>query len=70
MADLLSVPMKKTSDIDVSKPLKNLIQSTYSTSEAPVNLHENLQEFQKLRQAAVKSAERGEAAFNAVARYT
>ncbi len=52
--DILCVPLKRASDIDVSKPLKNLIGSQYAKSEAPVNLKERLSELQKLRQNAIK----------------
>ena len=65
---LLSVPIKRASDIDVSKPLKNIISSTYSTSDAPVNIKERLSDLQKLRQAAIK-ANGGEAGASAVARF-
>ena len=65
---LLSVPIKRASDIDVSKPLKNIISSTYSTSDAPVNIKERLSDYQKLRQAAIK-ANGGEAGASAVARF-
>ena len=68
MSDLLSVPLKRTSDIDVSKPLRNLIMSTYSSSDAPVDMNEKLREFQKLRQGSIKTAERGEAAQLAIAK--
>ena len=65
---LLFVPIKRASDIDVSKPLKNIISSTYSTSDAPVNIKERLSDLQKLRQAAIK-ASGGEAGASAVARF-
>lgn len=65
---LLSVPIKRASDIDVSKPLKNIISSTYSTSDAPVNIKERLSDLQKLRQAAIK-VNGGEAGASAVARF-
>ena len=68
MTDLLAVPLKKTSDIDVSKPLKHLIASTYSTADAPLNVGENLVEFQKLRQAAIRTPERGESSVVTIAK--
>ncbi len=67
-SDLLWVPLKKTSDIDVSKPLRNLIASTYSSSDAPVQMGDKLKEFQKLRQGAIRTSERGEAAAQAIAK--
>lgn len=50
--DLMSIPLKKGSDVDILKPLKNLITSRYQASEqesyvAAVN------EFAKLRNQAV-----------------
>ena len=34
-AELLSVPLKKTNDIDLTKPLKTLISSTCSIADQP-----------------------------------
>ena len=65
--DLLWVPLKKTSDIDIIKPLRNLIASTYSSADNPINVNEQLAEFQKLRRAAI-SADKTEAGFNAIAK--
>ncbi|XP_059478622.1 programmed cell death 6-interacting protein [Neocloeon triangulifer] len=56
MADLLAVPLKKPSDIDVTKPLKNLIASVYSTSDKPVDYTEEINEFSKLRNNALWKA--------------
>jgi hypothetical protein len=66
--DLLCVPLKRASDIDVSKPLRNLIQSVYSTSDAPVNMKERLAEMQKLRQTAIKATGSGEGMANVTAK--
>jgi len=35
MTELLFVPLKRGSDVDIIKPLKNLIASTYSTADKP-----------------------------------
>lgn len=56
MADLLSVPLKKPSDVDVFTPLKNLIQSRYSTADNPENCTEAVNEFSKLRSHAISKA--------------
>lgn len=56
MADLLSVPLKKPSDVDVSTPLKNLIQSRYSTADNPENCTEAVNEFAKIRSNAIWKA--------------
>lgn len=55
MPDLLSVPVKKPTDIDVIKPLKNLIQSAYSSSasDKTINYSDAVSEFNKLRTNAI-----------------
>lgn len=58
MTELLSVPVKKSSEVDMVKPLKNLIQSTYSSSTAAEdgsapNYSEAVAEFQKQRTTAI-----------------
>ncbi|CAG9818187.1 unnamed protein product [Phaedon cochleariae] len=52
MAELLSVPLKKPSDVDVVNPLRNLIQSRYSTADKPEDCSEAISEFSKLRTTA------------------
>ncbi|XP_041968836.1 programmed cell death 6-interacting protein isoform X2 [Aricia agestis] len=51
MADLLSVPYKKSSDVDISKPLLNLIQSTYADSSDDYS--DAVNELHKLRTQAI-----------------
>jgi len=53
MAELLAVPLKKPSDVDIVKPLKNLIASSYSTADKPHDYSEAINEFNKLRTNAV-----------------
>ncbi|KDR23230.1 programmed cell death 6-interacting protein [Zootermopsis nevadensis] len=53
MADLLAVPMKKPSEIDIVKPLKNLISSSYSTADNPQDYGEAISELSKLRNNAI-----------------
>ncbi|XP_075976463.1 programmed cell death 6-interacting protein-like protein AliX isoform X2 [Anticarsia gemmatalis] len=53
MAELLFVPFKKSSDVDIVKPLRNLIQSTYNTSEHNEDYTEALNELSRLRANAV-----------------
>lgn len=60
MTELLNVPVKKSSEVDMVKPLRNLIQSTYSASssgegggEATQNYAEAVSEFNKLRNTAI-----------------
>lgn len=58
MSELLAIPVKKPSDVDVVKPLKNLIQSAYSSSQSDksVNYTESVTEFSKLRGNAIWKA--------------
>lgn len=57
MSELLVVPLKKPYDVDVVKPLKNLIQSSYSGNDANATDHSGvIEEFSKLRSAAIWKA--------------
>lgn len=56
MAELLSVPLKKPSDVDIVTPLKNLIQSRYSTADNPEDCTQAIAEFSKLRSNAIWKA--------------
>ncbi|CAH0558884.1 unnamed protein product [Brassicogethes aeneus] len=56
MAELLSVPLKKPSEVDIVKPLKNLIQSRYSTADKPEDCGEAIEEFSKQRHNAIWKA--------------
>lgn len=53
MAELLSIPLKKPSDVDIVTPLKNLIQSRYSTADQPEDYSDQILEFSKLRNNAI-----------------
>ena len=53
MAKLLAAPLKKPTEVDVVKPLKNLIQSSYGNSNSTCNYSEAVNEFSKLRNTAV-----------------
>lgn len=55
MAKLLAVPLKKPSEVDVVKPLRNLIQSAYSSSPSSesCNVGPAVNEFSKLRNSAI-----------------
>ena len=54
MVELLSIPLKKGSDLDLVKPLKTLISSTFSTADKPENYADALSELQRLRQLSVR----------------
>lgn len=53
MADLLSVPFKKSSDVDIVKPLKNLIHSTYNTGDNNEDFSDAINELNRLRTTAI-----------------
>ena len=69
MAEIMSVPLKKASDIDITKPLKNLISSTFSTADQPVDCSDAISDLQKLRNAAIKAQDRSEASLEAMMKY-
>ncbi|XP_046393969.1 programmed cell death 6-interacting protein [Ischnura elegans] len=53
MAGILAVPLKKPSDVDVIKPLKNFLSSTYSSSNNQEDYSDAVNEFSKLRISAI-----------------
>ena len=54
MASFLTVPLKKTNEVDLAKPVRTFISSTYSTEEtASVEIEEAINELNKLRNKAV-----------------
>jgi programmed cell death 6-interacting protein len=64
--DLLVVPLKKPSEVDLVKPLKNLIQSS-NLKQADSSQIEKINSFNKQRNHAVfKVFERNEAALEAI----
>ena len=69
MTEILSVPIKKANDIDVTKPLRNLIATTYSTADKPEDFTDAISDLQKLRNAATKNPDRSEASLETMMRY-
>lgn len=55
MSKLLGVPLKKPSEVDIIKPLNNLIQSTYNgaSAEEKAQYAEAVNEFSKQRNTAI-----------------
>jgi len=49
MSSFIAFPLKRTSDVDLVKPLKNLIASYYSNNDEPVNYDEAIESFNRLR---------------------
>ncbi|XP_076239592.1 programmed cell death 6-interacting protein-like protein AliX isoform X2 [Calliopsis andreniformis] len=53
MAELIAVPLKKPSDVDVIKPLTNVIKSTYNSADNQKDYTEAIADFSKLRNNAL-----------------
>ncbi|XP_063974590.1 programmed cell death 6-interacting protein [Diachasmimorpha longicaudata] len=53
MAELIAIPLKKPSDVDVVKPLTNVIKSTYNSETNQKDYGEAINEFSKLRNNAL-----------------
>lgn len=54
MAEFLAIPLKKPTDVDIIKPLKNLISLQFPNDNEKLDrLNEKLSLFNKLRTAAV-----------------
>ena len=61
--------MKKTSELDLIKPFKNLISLRFSSAENPENFTEAITELQKLRNNAVlRALDKNEASIEFVAK--
>lgn len=54
MAEILSVPLKKHSEIDIINPLTNLIKGSYSTADNPENYTSEITELSELRSCATR----------------
>jgi programmed cell death 6-interacting protein len=53
MVELITIPLKKPSDVDLTKSLKSLISSAYSDPEKKNAFNEKIAEFNKLREKAI-----------------
>lgn len=53
MSEFISIPPKKPTDVDLVKPLKNIISSHYNTSDNPDSYNNAIEEFNKLRSQAI-----------------
>ncbi|XP_054279937.1 programmed cell death 6-interacting protein isoform X2 [Macrosteles quadrilineatus] len=70
MAELISVPLKKPTDVDVVQPLKNTINIIYSTSQKAQDYTEQVNELSKLRKNAVwKAYEKYESSLEVIYSY-
>lgn len=65
MTDLLSAPLKKSTDVDLVKPLKNIIAGIYSTADKPEDYSAAINETNKLRtQALSKTIDKSQPALD------
>ncbi|KMQ85728.1 programmed cell death 6-interacting protein [Lasius niger] len=53
MAELIAIPLKKPSDVDIIKPLTNVIKSTYNSPSNQKDYTDAITEFSKLRNNAL-----------------
>ena len=61
MTEILTVPLKRGTDIDLLRPLTRWIAATFSTAETPVDCTSSISELHKMRQGVARLTERGEA---------
>lgn len=70
MAELIAVPLKKPSDVDVIKPLTNIIKSTYNNANDQKDYTEAIADFSKLRNNALwRAFEKYESSLEVIYRY-
>lgn len=70
MAEFISIPLKKPSDVDVIKPLTNIIKSTYNSATNQKDYTEQISEFSKLRSNALwRAFEKYESSLEVIYRY-
>jgi programmed cell death 6-interacting protein len=68
MATYLSVPLKRTWEVDLAKPLRTFISNTYQNAN-PEDYNNALQEFNKLRNSMIaKSVDKHESAIEVLCR--
>lgn len=56
MAEILSVPLKKHSDVDLITPITNLIKGSFSTADNPEDYSQEINELSELRSSATRYA--------------
>merc|ERR1719309_247568 len=69
MTELLTVPLKRGSEVDLGGPLTRWIQSTFSSEDHPADISASVSALSKMRSGVVKLTERGEAGLNSAANY-
>lgn len=69
MATYLAVPLKKTYEVELVKPLKNFIKATYTSINSD-DYEQALKEFAKLRASMIaKSSDKHESALAVLCRF-
>ncbi|XP_064594708.1 programmed cell death 6-interacting protein-like isoform X2 [Liolophura sinensis] len=69
MASYLAVPLKRTNEVDLVRPLRRFIENTYSSAQ-PDDYNNALSEFNKLRNSMMtKSVDKHESALEVLYRY-
>jgi len=69
MTELLSVPLKRGSEVDLVKPMKNLIASTYSSADKPEDYSDALSDLSRLRAFCVRNTEKTDATLDMMGKY-
>ncbi|XP_053571768.1 programmed cell death 6-interacting protein [Bombina bombina] len=70
MATFISVPLKKTYEVDLSKPLNKFIQNTYPAGEEQAEYCRAVEELNKLRKSSVgRTLDKHESSLETVLRY-
>ncbi|XP_068124141.1 programmed cell death 6-interacting protein [Hyperolius riggenbachi] len=70
MATFISVPLKKSSEVDMVKPLSKFIQSTYPAGEEQAEYCRAVEELNKLRKSAVgRPMDKHESSLETIMRY-
>jgi len=70
MAELIAIPLKKPSDVDIIKPLTNVIKSTYNSPGNQKDYTDAIAEFSKLRNNALwRAFEKYESSLQVIYRY-
>jgi len=70
MADILAIPLKKTSEVDLIKPLKNVIALRFSTADNPEDFGESIIELNRMRNNAnIRALDKQESSLEVLCKY-
>ena len=68
MTEILTVPLKRGTDVDLLRPLTRWIAATFSTADSPIDCTSSISELHKMRQGVARLTDRGEAGLLATAK--